>query len=222
VRERVCSAVGTGDPILVLGGDCTLLLGVVAGIQDEGDVGVAYVDGDADLDLPGSGWGVFDSMGAAHLIGRGEPRLSGLGARTPLVQERHLALFGYHPAQLSPAQSNLLDALAVRALPVTDMPDPVGAALAVRSAMEAEVDHLVVHFDVDVIDFAELPLADCPRYHGGLPFDVAMEVLAILTASTLLRAVTITEVNPTHDPDDRLVPRLVAGVAGALGRALSR
>jgi arginase len=214
VRDRVAWTTAQGDVALVIGGDCTLLVGVVAAL--DGRVGVAYIDGDADLDVPGAGWGIFDSMGAAHLVGLGEPGLSRLGPRMPLVAEEDLVLFGYHPAQLSPAQATLLRELAVRRHPVTGLDDPVEAARAARDALTARVDALVVHFDVDAIDYGTFPLADCPRYHGGLDFDDAMDALRTFVRSDKLRAITVTEVNPSHDPEGRLIPRLVDGLCEAL------
>ena len=72
---------------LVVGGDCTITLGVVAGFARHGaDVGLLYFDGDADLSTPAStGSGVLDSMVVAHLLCEGAPELTGLGPRVPLL-----------------------------------------------------------------------------------------------------------------------------------------
>lgn len=62
---------------LVLGGDCTVTLGVVAGLSRLGPVGLLYFDGDADLNTsPLSGSGVLDTMGITHLLGGGAPALA--------------------------------------------------------------------------------------------------------------------------------------------------
>lgn len=60
-----------GRVLLVLGGDCTITLGVVAGLQRVADdVRLAYFDGDADLNSPGrTRSGVLDATGVAHLLG---------------------------------------------------------------------------------------------------------------------------------------------------------
>src|SRR6266702_3338800 len=68
--EAVAAIRAQGRLPLVLGGDCTITLGVLAGI---GDAGLVYFDGDADLSSPGAGPQVQveptagpDARGGAH------------------------------------------------------------------------------------------------------------------------------------------------------------
>src|SRR6202022_2617757 len=71
VADRVAAAVERELVPLVLGGDCTITLGVVAGLlPQQPDLGLVYFDGDADMTTPQTTRsGIFDSMGVAHLIG---------------------------------------------------------------------------------------------------------------------------------------------------------
>ena len=59
VADAVAAARAGGDVAVLLGGDCTLVLGAVAGLRRQerasGEVGVFYLDGDADLDTPQEG-----------------------------------------------------------------------------------------------------------------------------------------------------------------------
>lgn len=81
-RDRVTEIRALGYLPLVLGGDCTVTLGVVAALAQTAEVGLVYFDGDADLSLPEtSGSGVLDTMGMTHLLGGGTPALAGLGSR---------------------------------------------------------------------------------------------------------------------------------------------
>jgi arginase len=85
----VAAARADGDVVVLLGGDCTLVLGAVAGLrrqeQASSEVGVFYLDGDADLDTQQEGWGVLDSCGVAHLLGDGDPQLAALRPGAPLL-----------------------------------------------------------------------------------------------------------------------------------------
>jgi arginase len=56
---------------LVLGGDCTVELGTVAGAFGHGpSIGLVYIDLDTDLNTPEStADGALDWMGVAHLLG---------------------------------------------------------------------------------------------------------------------------------------------------------
>jgi arginase len=80
----------------VLGGDCTITLGVLAGLQRVApDTGLVYFDGDADLGMPGHGSGILDAMGIAHLLGLAQTELTGLFETQPPLAVRRLAMLGY-------------------------------------------------------------------------------------------------------------------------------
>ena len=67
---------------LVVGGDCTIELGSVAGaLQSGASIGLVYVDLDVDLNAPATSDGALDWTGVAHLldIPGAAPELSGLG-----------------------------------------------------------------------------------------------------------------------------------------------
>jgi len=75
---------------VVLGGDCTITLGVLAGVQRHApDAGLLYFDGDADLATPATtSSGVLDAMGAAHLLGLADNPLARLGPHFPMLLSR--------------------------------------------------------------------------------------------------------------------------------------
>lgn len=224
VADAVAAARADGDVAVLLGGDCTLLLGAVAGLRRPGDrVGVFYLDGDADLDTPQEGWGVLDSCGVAHLLGDGDPRLAALRPDGPLLDAGSLVLFGFHPAQLSAGQWRRYASRGVYGVPVTDLPaGTAGQRAAQALARLRDVGALVCHLDVDVIDYASLPLADCPRYHGGLSLSDTCDALQAAAGHPGLACLTLTEVNPDHDPSGELTARLVSRWSGAVAAGLRR
>ena len=69
--EQVASALATDSAVLVLGGDCTVELGTVAGaLVGTRSVGIVYIDLDTDLNTPRStSDGALDWMGVAHMLG---------------------------------------------------------------------------------------------------------------------------------------------------------
>src|SRR5437660_6520844 len=166
VADAVAAAVERDLVPLVLGGDCTITLGVVAGLlRRQNDLGLIYFDGDADLTTPQTTHsGVFDSMGVAHLIGQGDPDLAHVGPRFPLLPQDRIVLFGFHPYEIEPDASRVLDASAMTTDPVSSMDDePVELAAQARARLEERSRAVAVHFDVDVMDSAEIPLADWPH-----------------------------------------------------------
>jgi arginase len=227
VADRVQEVLGRGLAPLVVGGDCTITLGVVAGFaRHDGDLGLLYFDGDADLSTPAtSRSGVLDSMGVAHLLGEGAPALARLGPRYPLLAADRLLLFGFDdPDDLGDAQQALLARHAPAAWPASRVREVPGgprvAAAAALAELEARAGTVVVHFDVDAVDSGDLPLANFPHHGQGLALAEALACLEVFLASPKLGGLVVTEVNPDHDPDGGQLGRLVDGLVAALaGRA---
>ena len=215
---EVAAIVATGRLPLVLGGDCTITLGVIAGLAAQGaPPGLVYFDGDADLSTPETtGSAVLDTMGMTHLLGDGAPALAHLGPRHPLLPADHIALLGFDPAELSTDQWGRLATHRLHATPVAAVrADPAGAAAAALAHVEARTESVLVHFDVDVLDTGAFPLANFPHFNG-LTLDQAEPVLTRLCASPAFAGLVVTEVNPDHDPDGVLLREL----AEVLGRVL--
>jgi arginase len=83
------------------------------------------------------------------------------------------------------------------------------------TAFEREV--LLLHFDVDTVDFTDAPLSENTGRNEGLPLDIALRALAVLASAEHLSALTVTELNPLHgDEDGRTLERFVDGLAGCL------
>jgi len=222
VVDRVAGAVAAarqrGLVPLILGGDCTITVGVVAGLlRGQPDLGLIYFDGDADLTTPDTTHsGIFDSMGVAHLIGDGAAELSRIGPRYPLLPEDRIALFGFHPYEIEPKEQRRLEASAMLRYPVTGLADrAVELAAEARARLEQRSAAIAVHFDVDVMDSAEIPLADWPHY-DALSFGEAMRCLRVFTTSPKLAALVVTEINPDHDPEGLWIRQFVDAFSDAL------
>jgi arginase len=219
VADAVAKVVDTGRVPLVLGGDCTITIGAVAGLKRcHADGGLIYVDGDADLGVPGDGGsGILDSMGISHLLGRGAPELAGLDGQTPLLEARRLALLGSDPREIDEAgRAFLADAgVSVQQAPAL-IADPAAAAQRALDNVTSTSGRFIVHFDVDVVDSGDLPLGNFPHYGSGVQLDHAMAALQVLRSHPSFAGLVVTEVNPTHDPAGSELGRLVSGLAAAL------
>jgi arginase len=203
LAERVAHARSLGTDVLVLGGDCTIELGVVAGaLRSTSSVGLLYIDRDADLNPPRDSDGALDWTGVAHLLGidGSAPELSEIGPRFPLLQPANLFYFGLDNLDRNePATIERLGLKAVRRAEVAA--DPHGAALlALDWARAYEI--VLIHLDIDVLDFVDFPIAENSRREPGLSFDALSAALALLAHAPNFGALTITEVNPDHAPDE--------------------
>ncbi len=223
--RRVREVVGAGEVALVLGGDCTVEIGTVAGhLSSEERIGLIYFDLHPDLNVPAAvREGALDWMGVAHLLGEdgAVEALSRVGTRFPLLDPADLLLFAYGPEQATPHEREAMERLGMDRVPVTEVAsDPEGAAATAVARMAERCDRLLVHFDVDVIDFTDAPLSEETGRNQGLTLDQALRALRVLLGSEDLSAVTMTELNPDHGDEegvtlDRLVTGLVAALAGS-------
>jgi arginase len=223
--ERVREAQAAGHLPLVLGGDCTVELGTVAGLLPSGGrLGLIYFDVHPDLNVPESvGEGALDWMGVAHMLGveGTAPELARLGDRYPLLENGDVFLFSYGPEQSTEWERAVIERSGLKGLPVGEIAaDPEGAAARALAEMEPRFDRLLVHFDVDTVDFTDLPLSENTGRNEGLPFDVAVRALTGLLGSEKLAALTVTEFNPDHGEEDGSTAKALAeGLVRALPAA---
>jgi arginase len=217
---RVGEILADGRVPLVLGGECSVTIAVVAAFQAAGvEPALLYMDGGVDLFTPATNpTGIIDSMGVAHLLD--EPgtsaELAGLGQVRPLLRDDRLLLFGF--TDYPGAEHDVLVRRDLAVLPVEQIRGrPRQAAEEALARVRASADRLVVHLDVDVVDFLDLPVADIPLHNAGLTFDEAMTCLAVFARDEALAGLTITEFNPDHGAEDgSTADALVRGLVGAI------
>ena len=220
VAEQVEVVVRDNALPIVLGGDCTITLGVLAGlITQVPNLGLMYFDGDVDLNTPDTTVsGIFDGMVMAHIIGKGVDALARVGPRYPLMAEENIVLFGYNAeaGRVDAAETQVLAQCRMTKYPLSQIrgiaKDVAKEAL---TQLENKADSILIHFDVDVIDFVDFPVADVPHYQG-LRFDEAMSALDVFIASRKFVGLVITEFNADRDADGMIARRFVDALAKAL------
>jgi len=221
VADRVATIDDDGAFPLVIGGDCTITLGVVAGLaRRTPTLGLMYFDGDVDLNTPATtASGIFDGMGLAHIIGRGAPELAGIGPAMPLVPQQRIVLFGFHDSWLDSTETEALASSGIALFPRARL---TGAAEVVAEeaacSLRERAERYVVHFDVDVVDHLELPVADVPHF-GGVSLDDAETSLRIFLGGPGASALVLTEFNALQDPDGVASLGLARRVARCLSAA---
>ena len=221
VADLVEAALQNAETPLVIGGDCTIELGVLSGfLRRDGDVGLLYFDGGVDLRTPlDNPTGILDSMGVAHILG--EPgsaeELARIGPRFPLMPDEKVVLFGYSRNEPE------VEVLARRSMPRYPVErvreGSEKAAAEALGYLEEVAGRFVVHFDVDVIDFVDLPVADVPQINAGLTFREVLACLEVFALSPKFAGLVVTEFNPDHADEEGETARvfvqgLVDAVAG--------
>jgi arginase len=219
---RVAEAAVPGAVTLVLGGDCTVGIGPVAGHVASGErVGLLYFDTHADLNVPDSvREGALDWMGLAHMLGEPgtRPELASAGGHSPLIRPEQVVLFGWGPEQATEFEREAIARRELTTVPVDEVAaDPEAAAARALALLEPRYQRLLVHFDVDVVDFTDTPLSENTGRNEGMPFETALRALQPLLASPLLAGLTIAELNPDHtEVGAGAIERLASAVAAML------
>lgn len=224
--DKVDEALSEDNKVLVLGGDCTVELGTVAGAlqgseADKNMVGLIYIDLDTDLNTPKSTTdGALDWMGVAHLLGVRDaiPELVNLGPRSPMLRCEQIYFFAYD--NVTAFEQEVIDTHGIAGTPLGEViRNPGGAAQSVINGWAKQFDRLLIHLDVDVLDYATFALAENIRRHHGLQFEQLTSALSTLLSATNWVGLTITEVNPDHS-DEATLKRFVEAVARAVADAL--
>jgi arginase len=219
--DRVAAALAEGAAVLVLGGDCTVELGTVAGtLVGTESIGLVYIDLDTDLNTPEStNDGALDWMGVAHMLGveGSVPALARLGPRVPMLRPEQILFFANDNSKSF--ERRIIEDRGIAEVRLEEVSaDPAGVARSVARGWAQRFERLLVHLDVDVLDYLDMPLAENNRRNAGLHFDQLMAALRPLLRAPNWVALTVAELNPDHGESDGSTLRVFAE---ALADALS-
>ena len=220
VAVMVGTALDDDADVLVVGGNCTIALGVMSAlVQRDPDGALVYVDRHFDLNTPSTTIdGALDWMGMACAFDlMTEPPDFGF-PRTPLLTSEQLLYVGADPAAATDWEREQVTRLGLawrsnEALAA----DPSGEATTILDWVGTRP--FALHLDLDVLDFTDLPLAEnTDGRNSGPSLAAVAEVLAVGCSSPGFRVLSIGEINPTRaagTPDS--IPRFIEALGAALG-----
>jgi arginase len=222
LADAIGEVLDSGEFPVVLGGDCSILLGGLLALKRRGRYGLLFIDGHADFYNPEANPnGEAASMELALATGRGPDLLTNIEGRCPLVSDEDAVAFGYRDTDEQvvygspPVPRELLsvDLVEVRRR---------GVEAAARDA----VAHLTrrggpacgfwVHVDADVLDDGVMPAVDY-RLPGGLSWEELTATLRIAVQSSRAVGLELTIYNPTLDANGAGA----RGLVDVLGEALA-
>jgi arginase len=221
VAAHVGTAYDQDADVLVIGGNCTVALGVMDALTRRDDqAGLLYIDRHFDLNTPSSTTdGALDWMGIAHALGLPgtEAALVGAFHREPLLVPTQMSFLGIEPAA---ATSWELAEAERRGIPWISSKefasDPVGTTTRALGGLPA--GPLAVHLDVDALDFIDAPLAEnTDGRNSGPTLDAVTGALDIACHDSRFRVLSIGELNPTRAAGD---PTALTRFINALATAL--
>lgn len=222
LADAVESVLDAGEFPVVLGGDCTILLGSMLALRRRGRHGLFFIDGNADFFQPeAEPNGEGASMDLAFATGHGPALLTDLEGRSPLVRAEDAVAFAFRDhedqaefgSQPLPPELRAYDLHAVRRMGVEN-----AARAAVDHLTRAKLDGFFIHLDADCLDDAIMPAVDF-RVPGGLSWDELDAALRIVLASGKAVGLEVAIYNPHLDEDGSAGRGLADVLAAALGPA---
>ena len=201
-----------GEFPLVLGGDCSILLGATLALKRRGRYGLLFIDGHADFYQPEvNPNGEAASMDLAFATGYGPALLTNLEGRRPLVRPNDTVAFGFRDADEQRqygSQPLPADVLALELVTVRRMGIDRAIGVALERLTQPALDGFFIHLDADCLDDGIMPAVDY-RLPGGLGRNDVTMILRAAIATGRAVGLEVTIYNPALDHD------------GSAGRALT-
>lgn len=241
----IVECVGRGEVPIVLGGDCSVVLGGLLGLRRAARlrgapdrVGLLFIDGHVDFYQPAaSPTGEIADMDLALATGRGPAVLTSFddagearvgtkvqktNAATPMVHDSDVAAVGARDADerqragSQDVRDTSIQLFELRAIRARGMTAVASEAIAVVA--RPDLAGFWLHLDADVLDDAVMPAVDY-RQPGGLTPAELITLLRSAAANNQLGGMSVAIYNPMLDSDRRagktLADCLVNGLAPA-------
>ena len=221
LADVVGDVLDRGEFPVVLGGDCSIVLGDLLALKRRGRYGLLFIDGHADFYNPEANPnGEAASMDLAFATGRGPDVLTNIDGLGPLIKDEDVVVFGYRDAEEQAAYGSQplppeLLALDLHRIRRHGLEETAHEAVAHLTRDHDRTSGFWIHVDADVLDDAIMPAVDY-RLPGGLSWKELTRALRIAMESHRAVGLEVTIYNPKLDPDGAGARGLVDVIANAL------
>lgn len=216
LANRLHPIIKEGRRALVLGGDCSILIGNMLALKRLGRYGLVFLDAHSDFRHPENAPAVGAAAGEdlAIVTGRGDERLIDLEGLGPYVRDEDVHLVGVRESDeyLKELAATKISATTSREMLEAGPEQVIGRVLA---TVTSRTEGFWIHVDLDVVDSAEMPAVDCPE-PGGPSFPVITALLRRLFASPKCVGGEVTIYDPELDPSGVCADRVVGCLTQAL------
>ncbi len=220
LADAVGHVLDRGEFPIVLGGDCSILLGPALALKRRGRFGLLYVDGHVDFYQPDANpTGEAASMDLAFATGYGPRLLSDMEQRGPLIRSGDVVVFAFrdeeeqqrYGSQPLPADVLAFDLRTVRRIGLMN-----AARTAIEHLTRSGLDGFFVHVDADSLDDDIMPAVDY-RLPGGLAWNELIALLRAARSSGRAVGLELTIYNPALDETGQAGRELANALVMALG-----
>lgn len=220
LADAVGHVADAGEFPVVLGGDCSIVLGCVLATRRRGRSGLLFLDGHANFYQPeAEPNGEAASMDLALATGRGPDVVTDLEGRRPLVRDSDVVVLARRDAEDAEEHgSQRVEDTAVDVIDLAAMRRDGPEACTTRALQRLatpDLDGFWIHLDADVLDDAIMPAVDY-RMPDGLRWDELTAILRTALGSGRALGLNVTIFNPKLDGDGSIARRFVEALAEGL------
>ncbi|MCC9043355.1 arginase family protein [Myroides sp. M-43] len=203
--------------IVLLGGDCSVLIGTALALRRKGRFGMFYLDGHTDYMIPAES----NTHGAAGMdlsivCGHGHQNLTNIMDLAPYVEQDHVYAVGnreYDEDYERPIKES-----QVNYYPLDRLRDVGVDSVVTHFLFMVEVENLdgyIVHLDVDVLNDEVMPAVDCPQA-DGLSYEELKSVLLPLLINKKCYGIEITILDPDLDPTGAYTQEFIGHIVSVI------
>jgi arginase len=206
---------------IVLGGDHSLAIGVLAGAaRVNGPQGVIWIDAHADVNTPAtSPSGNLHGMPMAAALGDVQTLFDPSVFPTPSVDARRCVFIGLR--DLDAGEKRAIRERGMSSFTMSDI-DRIGMAKVMERAIEIAArgpGSLHVSLDIDALDPVTAPGTGTP-VAGGLTYREAHLAMEIVAESGAAHSLEVVEVNPTLDDGVATARVAMELICSAMGKSI--
>lgn len=213
LAHAVASKVSQHGFPVVIGGDCSILIGTMLGLKKVGTYGLFFLDGHTDFMGPElSETGGAAGMDLAIVTGYGHHTLTNIDHQQPYVKETLVWCVGNREYNASYVQAIKDSHVHYESLASLREQGALACVRQFLAMMEASpLRGFWIHVDVDVLSDEVMPAVDS-RQPGGLSYPEFNVLLKTLLQSEQAAGLQITILDPTLDPSGEITDQFIRNI----------
>ena len=203
----------------VLGGDCSILIGIMSALKSIGDYGLIFMDAHADFYQPDKSiTGEMADMDLAMVTGRGPDVLTNINNLQPYVEDENVIHIGqrdWEETKKYGSQDIRETSIKWHSLGEIEKNGMAATTMEVLKWIStSKTESFWIHFDTDVLSDEVNPAVDY-RLPGGLQFEQVELLLSRLLQTERIAGISVTIFNPRLDATGQISKK----ISESLGRA---
>lgn len=186
-------AIAAPDRVVTLGGECSVSVPTFTYLAEKysGDVAIVWIDAHPDITLPGDDYNGYHAMALTACMGMGDSKI--VGQLPGKVAPKDVCLAGLRDTEY-PYIAKRIDDLGLTHFSPADLAEtskPVTDWLAASGKSK-----VMLHFDMDVLDPADILAAVADGPEGGMQLAAAVRLINDIARAKELVALTVAEPMP--------------------------